>query len=69
MGRYERYEWGSSDGDGSSRGSKPVHHRIHDGEAPFGLVLAMRDEIEQFESPECGKPIVSAPLWLFLSVT
>jgi len=68
LGRYERYEWGGPDGDENSGGSRPVHHRIHDGEAQFGIVLSKGEKIEQFQSPEDGKLIVSVPLWLFLSV-
>lgn len=68
MGRYERYEWGrSNDGDSTSE-SKPVHHRIHDGEAPFGVILTRGSEMKQFESPDQEKPIVTVPLSLFLAV-
>lgn len=71
QGRYEKYEWGqgeTAEDEGTADGDGPVHHRIHDGEAPFGIVLTSGSKVERYESPEEEKPIFTVPLWMFLSL-
>lgn len=69
-GWYEAYEWGSGDNTTDTRGSPDgaVHHRIHDGEAEFGIVLTGGSDVERYKSPEEQKPIYTIPLWMFLTL-
>ena len=68
-GSYEAFRWGENDDDptGGSSGAT-THHRIHDGEAQFGLVLTGGNSVERYESPEDEKPVYAVPLWLFLTL-
>lgn len=67
-GYYEAFRWGETDGDATGGSGATTHHRIHDGEARFGLVLTGGNSVERYESPEDEKPIFAVPLWLFLTL-
>lgn len=67
-GWYQQYTWGETDDDGDGGGSGPIHHRVHDGEASFGLVLTGGSSVDRYESPEKNKPIFTLPVWMFLSL-
>jgi hypothetical protein len=70
-GHYEAFRWGESDDGPTSTGGASgatTHHRIHDGEAQFGLVLTGGNSVERYESPDDEKPVYAVPLWMFLTL-